>query len=142
DKFVRDGGILNVVHYRWNWEKRAVGNSASDYTSVSNLVTAVADPSASNYAASVEQTIDSEQWMRTLALRRFIGDADSYGYGAGHNMYAYKPQSGLWQLHNFDMEYTFNDSARMSNEGFFTNINTVTTLLDAKLTNMIHFPQF
>jgi hypothetical protein len=144
-KFVRDGGILNVARYRWNWEKRAVQNSASDYTSVSNLVTAVGvDPTNSSYAPTVEQTIDSEEWMRIFAMRRFVGDADSYGFGQGHNMYAYKPQSTPWRLHNFDMEYALYGPGLLggaTNAALFGDFGGQYHP-DPKATNIIGSPQF
>jgi hypothetical protein len=140
DTFFRppaEGSVLNTPRYRWNWLKRAVQNTASDYTSVSNLVVAVGYPASATYAGNVDAVLDSEEWMRVLALRRFVGDADSYGYGPGHNMYAYKPRGSLWRLHNFDIEYAFDSSLRATNEPFFANFGG-----DPNVTNIIANPQF
>src|SRR2546422_111791 len=93
-KFIRppsEGGVLDVGRYRWRWLKRAVNGSANDYSSLSNLVEAVNDPTASNYIAKVEGLVDVEEWMRLEAFSHIVGNIDSYGWQAGHNMYAYKP---------------------------------------------------
>ncbi len=145
EKFLRPtaaGDVLNVARYRWNWQKRAVQNSASDYTSLSNLVEAVANPAAANYASNLDQTLDSEQWMRILALRRFAGDADSYGYGQGQNMYMYRSETNRWRLHLFDMEYAFYAAGWIPTDQSLFDVAFPTAPPDPKVTDIIAHPQF
>ena len=103
---------LDAPHYRWTWLKRAVQNgTASDYTSVSNLVAAFTNsPGTSNYLFAVTNLVNVEQWMRVIALRHIACDADGYGLGAGHNMYAYTPQASQWLLQSVDFDYAYTAS--------------------------------
>lgn len=99
------GGELKRAPYRWMWRKRAVRGSANDYANLFALVEAVNQPDADAFTREVESLVDIEQWMRTMALRRSVGDWDSYGYRRGKNMYAYKPERGRWQLMSWDISF-------------------------------------
>jgi hypothetical protein len=100
-------GTKNQARYRWNFEKERsqAGSHGNDFQSLYELVDAVA-PIPIN-AAAVEAKIDVENWMRTIALGRASGNSDTYGYHAGHNMYAYRPSGagGLWRLVTYDFDY-------------------------------------
>ena len=45
--------------------------------------------------------------MRTFALEHIVGNWDSYGYGNGQNMYAYKPANDSWKLMIWDLDIGF-----------------------------------
>lgn len=99
------GQVKNLARYRWNFEKERSqpGSHGNDYQSLFTLVDAVA-PIPINTAA-VEGQMDIENWMRTIALGRACGNSDTYGYYAGHNMYAYRRPGSLWQLITYDFDY-------------------------------------
>lgn len=99
----RDGST-RTRDYRWNWSPQAIGNSPNNFASIFQLVETLATPDASAYTQSVRSLVDIEQWMRTFALEHIVSNWDSYGYGNGQNMYAYKPADGRWQLMIWDLD--------------------------------------
>jgi hypothetical protein len=107
ENFVTTDGTKKLARYRWTWRKRAVQGSENDYTNLFALVDAVNTVNTNAYTPAVESLVDVEQWMRTMALRHAVGDWDAYGYRRGKNMYAYKPDNGLWQLLNWDIAFSF-----------------------------------
>src|SRR5258706_9565408 len=46
-----------------------------------------------------------EQWMRTFAHRRVIGDWDSWSYNTGQNMYLYAPLGQRAELISWDLDF-------------------------------------
>jgi len=98
------GAPLKPARYRWNWRKRAVGDSANNFTNLLNLVEAV-NTSGSAYVPRVFSTVDVDQWMRNFAFERIVGNWDSYGMGRGKNMYAYKRDGLTWKLFPWDVDF-------------------------------------
>ncbi|MGZ8921185.1 MAG: lamin tail domain-containing protein, partial [Limisphaerales bacterium] len=83
------GGSYKLARYRWTWRKRAVSDSANNYTNLFDLVTAVNTVGAS-YVSQVENLVNVRNWMATFALQRIAGNWDSYGFSRGKNAYLYK----------------------------------------------------
>lgn len=104
-------GSKNLATYRWMFEKEQsqAGSHANNYQTLFDLVDAAApnqtDSSVLNSPAALAAQVDVENWMRTIAMERACGNSDTYGYLASHNMYAYKPPSGLWRLVPYDFDY-------------------------------------
>ena len=48
--------------------------------------------------APIEPVVDVDNWLRTYAVEHIVGNNDSYAYGGGQNMYAYKPVDDTWKL--------------------------------------------
>lgn len=127
--FTTVGGAKKTARYRWNWTPRATRGTANSFSNLFALVDAVNTPSNA-YTAAVESAIDVEQWMRTFAAEHLAGNWDSYGYGNGQNLYAYKPAGDRWKLMIWDMDVAFSivgDSAttdlfRLTNP-FFPSLN-------------------
>ena len=127
-KFTTTGGVLKLARYRWDWRKRAVQDSASNYTNLFNLVNAV-NLADSTYTAQVENLVDLEQWMRNFALQHMVGNWDAYGYSRGKNMYAYKPINGKWALMAWDIDFVLGlSSDGPSSDVFGANDPTVTRM--------------
>ena len=97
-------GSLRTADYRWNWAPRSDGPSANRFASLFQLVDTVNIENDRRYLESLRTEIDIEQWMRTFALENLVGNWDSYGYGNGQNMYAYKPEKSGWQLMIWDLD--------------------------------------
>ncbi|MBN9689793.1 MAG: lamin tail domain-containing protein [Verrucomicrobia bacterium] len=95
---------LKPARYRWSWRKRAVERSANDMTNLLQLVEAV-NISGATYVNRVFNTVDVDQWMRTFAFQRIVGNWDSYGMGRGKNMYAYKRDGQTWKLFSWDVDF-------------------------------------
>lgn len=129
-------GVKKTARYRWNWRKRALSDSAHNYTNLFQLVDAV--NVTSNYTEQVEALVDVEQWMRVFALERIIGNWDSYGYtaGQGHNLYAYKPASGRWKMLLWDLDVAFGV------DGNIAATQPLFTASDPALEQMIAHPPF
>src|SRR5262249_38307127 len=70
-----------------------------------SLVDALHAPQPEPYTTSVEALADVDEWMRTFAIERLVGNWDSFSYSRGKNMYAYKPQRGSWQLLAWDIDF-------------------------------------
>jgi fibronectin type 3 domain-containing protein len=104
------GNMKNLARYRITWPKRAVKGSANDFTALFALVDAM-NSTGPTYTANVEAVMDVEEWMRMFAFQHVIGNSDCYSLVASHNMYAYKPQRGKWQLMPYDLDYLSAESA-------------------------------
>jgi len=107
EDFVGADGAKKQARYRWIFRKRAVQDSAHDYSRLFELADAVNTPESDLYHQQVEALVDVDQWMRTMAFRHVVGDWDAYGYRRGKNMYAYKPAHGKWQLLDWDIAFAF-----------------------------------
>ena len=105
--FTTAGGAKKIARYRWNWRPRGVRESANDFTNLFALVNAVNAPQPEPYRSQVATVMDVEEWMRVMAGERVVGNWDSYGYSRGKNMYAYKPDTGAWQLFPWDIDFVF-----------------------------------
>jgi len=97
-------GSLRTSAYRWHWSPQAIGNSPNAFNSIFQLVETLATEDPTSYTLAVRALLDIEQWMRILALEHIVGNWDSYGYGNGQNMYAYKPDGDRWQLMIWDLD--------------------------------------
>jgi hypothetical protein len=95
--------VKDVGRYRWNWQKRALQTTASDFANLFTLVD-VANTTGAAYVEQMEKFLDVEQWMRTFAVEHLVGNWDSYGNRNGQNMYAYKPQHDTWKLFIWDLD--------------------------------------
>ena len=95
---------LQIAAYRWNWAPRSDEVTANDFAPLSRLVEAVNTSEPDLYLSRVQSLVDIKQWMRTFAVEHIVGNWDSYGYGNGQNMYAYKPTDGKWQLMIWDLD--------------------------------------
>jgi len=103
--FTTTGGAKKLARYRWNWRKRAVNDSANDYTNFFSLVDAVNAPRPEPYFSRTDALMDVEEWARVFAVEHIVGNWDSYGYNRGKNMYAYKPEHGKWNLIAWDIDF-------------------------------------
>ena len=95
---------LKAARYRWSFRKRAVQDSANNFTNLFNLVETM-NATGSGYPSRVFSTVDVDQWMRTFAFERIVGNWDSYGMGRGKNMYAYKRDGTTWKLFPWDVDF-------------------------------------
>ena len=120
--------------YRWNWEKRAVQNSADDFTNLFNLVDAVNTPGTA-YVSQVERLVDVDQWMRTFAVEHLVGNWDSYGNRNGQNMYAYKPEHDTWKLLIWDLDIALGGIADGATSSLFA-------VSDNVILRMYNAPEF
>lgn len=108
ERFTTPPGVANAplkpARYRWSWRKRAVQDSANNMTNLLQLVEAV-NTRGTTYESKVFSTVDVDQWMRTFAFERIVGNWDSYGMGRGKNMYAYKRDGMSWKLFPWDVDF-------------------------------------
>jgi hypothetical protein len=119
--------------YRWNWEKRT-HNRDDEFSQLYQLAAKINGPDA-GYEASVESVIDPEQWARTLAIRKIIGDWDSFGYNRGKNMYAYFPAiEKRWKLITWDMDFLLGNG-----DGPFTSLFGG---IDAAVNRVLTYPKY
>ncbi len=106
--YTTSGGAKKLARYRWNWQKRAVVDSANNYASIYGLVDAANTPlSGEAYTALIDSTIDVNEWARVFAVEKLIGNWDSYGNGGGQNMYACKPGNDRWRVLLWDIDFAF-----------------------------------
>lgn len=104
ERFTTAGGDLKLARYRWAWRKRAVQESANDYTEFKRLVSAINGP-ANTYAPLFDNLTDVDEWMHAFALQHVVGNWDAYGYGRGKNSYLYLPSGGRWQIIPWDIDF-------------------------------------
>ncbi len=106
--YLTTGGVKKLARYRWTWAKRSYGNDANNYTNLFALVDTVnTSATGEAYTRTIQSSIDVEQWYKTHTVEHIVGNNDSYSYGGGQNMYAYKPPHGLWNLLIWDIDFAF-----------------------------------
>ncbi len=112
------------ARYRWLWGKRSAENGMNDFQSLDELIQAFNITDNQSYTTSVESLVDVAQWMKTMAVERFAGNWDSFGYANEQNMYFYRPEHGPWKLMMWDIDIAFaNVIAEPANTDLFTHIN-------------------
>lgn len=110
DNFVSQGK-KKMARYRWIWPSRSFGNDPNNYTNLYALVDSVnTRETGDRYTRVLEQATDVDEWFRTHVVEHLVGNGDSYSYGGGQNMYAYKPNRNRWQLLIWDIDFAFNAS--------------------------------
>ncbi|MEO8428601.1 MAG: lamin tail domain-containing protein, partial [Verrucomicrobiota bacterium] len=134
--FTTTAGAKKLARYRWNWRKRAVSDSANAYSNLFALVDAVNNPNSAAYTAQTEAVMDVESWMRAFCVEHIAGNWDSYGYGRGKNMYAYKPDHAKWQLLAWDIDFVLGSSSDNATTDMFANVN------DPTIARMLNHPPF
>ena len=107
-RYTTTGGVKKRARYRWNWPLRSFGNNPNDFTNLFRLVDAVATPvGGDTYTRTLQDSTDVDEWYRTHVTEHIVGNNDSYSYGGGQNMYAYKPSKGPWKLLIWDIDFAF-----------------------------------
>jgi hypothetical protein len=117
--FTTTGGAKKLARYRWNWRKRAVNDSANDFSNLYALVDALNAPKPQPFTSLTESLIDIDEWARVFAVEHIVGNWDAYGYNRGKNMYAYKPEDGKWALIAWDIDFLFDNGG----DAYNTEIN-------------------
>jgi hypothetical protein len=107
--YTTSGGQKKVARYRWTFAKRAVQDSASNFTNLFTLVDAVNFSTLGvNYRRQLESVVDVDNWLGTYAVEHLVGNNDSFAYGGGQNMYSYKPTGDTWKMMIWDIDFAFN----------------------------------
>ncbi|HXT41180.1 MAG TPA: lamin tail domain-containing protein [Candidatus Angelobacter sp.] len=109
NNYTTTGGAKKLARYRWNYLKRAVQDSANNYTNVFGLINA-ANTQGAGYTPAMDALVDTEQWMRTFAVEHAVGNWDAFGCQNEQNMYGYKPTQGKWQLMIWDYNIVLGNS--------------------------------
>lgn len=113
-----EGLIHDATHpllketYRWSFEKRS-HREDDEWTPLLNLAEMMnTPPDSSQYEANIESVIDPASFIMALAVRRAIGDWDSYGFLRGKNYCLYyAPRADKWSLIPWDIDYGFGSGA-------------------------------
>jgi len=106
--FTTTGGQKKLARYRWTFAKRAVQDSASNFTNLFALVNAANfNGLGSNYRHQLEATVDVDNWLKTYAVEHIVGNNDSFAFGGGQNMYSYKPVDDTWKMMIWDIDFAF-----------------------------------
>jgi len=102
------GGQKKLPFYRWTFAKRAVQDSANNYTNLFDLVDAANYPGlGSSYRRQLEARVDIDNWLKTYAVEHAVGNNDSFAYGGGQNMYACLPDGDTWKMMIWDIDFAF-----------------------------------
>lgn len=88
--------------YRFNFQPHPGGRTADDYSVLFNIITGM---NAADKVTQLMNVADMENWMRNFALRRVLGDWDSWSYQTGQNMYLYAPLGERARLMPWDMDF-------------------------------------
>lgn len=99
------GGGYKTARYRWMFRKRAVENSANNYTNLFDLVSAVNNVGGGDYVSRVESLVNVRGWMAVFAMQRIAGNWDSYGFNRGKNAYLYKGEGLRWEMFPWDIDF-------------------------------------
>lgn len=110
--YTTTGNMKKLAAYRCMFARRAVNGSANDYTNLFALVDAANYTGLGvYYRRQLESTIDVDNWLKTYAVEHIVGNSDSFAYGSGQNMYAYKPAGDTWKLMIWDIDFAFSSLA-------------------------------
>ena len=142
--FTTTAGVKKTARYRWSWTPRATDGTMNDFTNLFALVDAVNRPT-NTYTAAVEATVDIEQWMRTFAAEHLVGNWDSYGYGDGQNMYAYKTAGDRWKMIIWDVDVSLGNASDPATADLFKMTNPYFAFLNgdpAVVGRMYAHPKF
>ena len=105
-------GRKKLGRYRWNWPRRAAGIAINNFTNLFSLVDACnTNGTGAPYVQALQKVVDVDQWYRTHVVEHIVNNNDSFSYGGGQNMYAYKPSNGAWKLFIWDIDFAFNDAS-------------------------------
>lgn len=105
-------GRKKLGRYRWNWPRRAAGIHLNNFTNLFSLVDACnTNGTGAPYVQALQKIVDVDQWYRTDVVEHIVNNNDSFSYGGGQNMYAYKPIHGPWKLLIWDIDFAFNDAS-------------------------------
>ncbi|MBX3746494.1 MAG: lamin tail domain-containing protein [Verrucomicrobiae bacterium] len=141
-RFTTLNNQLKLARYRWAWRKRAVADSANDYTHFFNLVEAV-NGTGPDFVARVESQVDIDTWMRVIALQRIVGNWDAYGYNRGKNAYIYLPIGGRWQMIPWDIDFVLGSgSDGPVGDPFGTHDPTIRRLWDTPAFRRVYWRAF
>ncbi|MHB9005888.1 MAG: lamin tail domain-containing protein [Limisphaerales bacterium] len=128
--FTTTGGAYKQARYRWAWRKRAVVDSANNYTNLFNVVTAL-NLTGASYVPRVENLVDVENWLGIFALQHIVGNWDAYGYNRGKNAYIYKPVNGRFGMVPWDIDFVLGSGSDGTGTDIFgSNDPTVTRMWD------------
>jgi len=124
--------------YRWGFEKRS-RREDDNWDHLFDFAVAMNTPSSSpGYEQTIESVIDPEHFARVLAIRRAVGDWDSYGYNRGKNNYFYyAPQEGKWYLLPWDIDFTLG-----SGHGASTNLFSVNAGQFPEVYQFLEYPKY
>ena len=128
------GGSYKLARYRWAWRKRAVSDSANNYTNLFDLVTAV-NTTGGSYVAQVENLVNVRNWMATFGLQRIAGNWDSYGFSRGKNAYIYKGDGLRWEMFPWDIDFVLGSGSNGATDGLWGGG-------DPTINNMFNNPAF
>ncbi|MSU35949.1 MAG: hypothetical protein EXS36_12770 [Pedosphaera sp.] len=121
NNYVTAGGVKKLSRYRWNWAKRAFGLQPHNYTNLFRLVNAAnVAGTGDTYIQAVQREVDVDQWFRTHVVEHIVNNGDSFSYGGGQNMYAYRPLNGRWNLMIWDIDFAFNNNPDPKGDLFST----------------------
>jgi regulation of enolase protein 1 (concanavalin A-like superfamily) len=98
ERYADSLGQPHKTRYRWSWERKSNRGLDDDYSSLLNLVESLNNPDEAQYTRRVQEAIDLDGWLRTIATRRVVADWDGYGYSRGKNTFMYLPPGGRWHL--------------------------------------------
>ena len=101
------GANYKVGRYRWNWQIRPDGDTASDYSGLFNLITAVNN--STERTTRLPFLADMEEWMRVFVFNRMLGNWDSFGFNSGQNMYLYTPLGQPAKLMPWDVDFVLGE---------------------------------
>ena len=108
------GDGTNREHYRWYMLKK--NNAAEDaYSEIMEFMRVMGLGARSStrdeYERLLYDTIDVDQWLRTMAFQTLFGTGDNYLYGAQHNgMFYVRPSDGKVLYFPWDMDFTFSST--------------------------------
>ena len=78
--FLTTNGVKKLARYRQNFPKRALRESAHNYTNLFNLVDVLnTTATGEEYANRVFPHVDIVEWARSFAVERIVNNTDVYG---------------------------------------------------------------
>ncbi|MBI1177017.1 hypothetical protein GC207_06210 [bacterium] len=109
NNYTYPNGQKIIGRYRWNWQKRSLKESITNYTSLFPMIdTMNTSATGDDYTKAISSLIDVDQWLRTFAVAHIVGNWDAFGStGGGQNMFSYKPDDDRWKLMTWDLDISF-----------------------------------
>lgn len=98
-------GTDHAIRYRTEWMKRT-NEAEDDFTALVGLFKLISDPKSTR--EQIERVLDPESLAKTIAVRGYIGDWDTFVMHRGKNGYFYRrPTDGRFMFLHWDSDLGF-----------------------------------
>jgi hypothetical protein len=110
------GGEKKLARYRWNFLKRAVGETVNNYTNVYRLVDTANALLPGDYTANMDAIVDTEEWMRIFGVEHATGTGTVWATVIAEHVWL-QTAARQWTLMMWDYNIVLGNSGSYGPDG-------------------------